>query len=130
MLIIPILRYVLLFYTAQVNSCLTPPLNQLAKLMYSTKHLGVQLDLRTYTVIIMEEENNIIYHSHLIDTCMGMGKFFTCCSLSPGPTAETTKLSLRMMKALFTDLWYFLPLVEGSVCVLFPSKAGQQPEAH
>ena len=33
--------------------------------------------------------------------------------------AETmNKLSLQMKTALFTDLWYFLPLVEGSVCML------------
>ena len=42
--------------------------------------------------------------------------------------AETTnKLSLRMKMALFTNLRYFLPLVEGSVCVLVPSKARNRP---
>ena len=46
--------------------------------------------------------------------------------------AETTnKFSLRMKTALFTNLRYFLPLVEGLVHVLVLSKleTGQQPEA-
>ena len=42
--------------------------------------------------------------------------------------AETTnKLSLRMKTALFTDLRYFLPLVEGLVHMLVPSKARNRP---
>ena len=42
--------------------------------------------------------------------------------------AETTnKLSIQMKTALFTNLQYFLPLVEGSVCVLVPSKARNRP---
>ena len=44
--------------------------------------------------------------------------------------AETTnKLSLWMKTALFTDLRYFLPLVEGSVRMLVPSKARNRPAA-
>ena len=44
--------------------------------------------------------------------------------------AETTnKLSLRMKTELFTDLRYFLPLVEGSVRVLVASKARNRPAA-
>ena len=42
--------------------------------------------------------------------------------------AETTfKLLLWMKTALYTDLRYFLPLVEGSVRMLVPSKAGNRP---
>ena len=46
-------------------------------------------------------------------------------------TAETTnKLSFRIKTALFTDLRYFLPLVEGS-CWFHPKlETGLQPEAH
>ena len=47
--------------------------------------------------------------------------------------AETTnKLSIRMKTALFTDLQYFLSLVEGSVRMLVPSKleTGLHPVAH
>ena len=47
--------------------------------------------------------------------------------------AETTnKLSLRVKTAFFTNLRYILPLVEGSVRVLVPSKLEtcQQPEAY
>ena len=45
-------------------------------------------------------------------------------------TAETTnKLSLGMKMALFTDLRYFLTLVEGSVRMLVPSKARNRPAA-
>ena len=44
--------------------------------------------------------------------------------------AETmNKLSLQMKTALYTNLWYFLPLVEGSVCVLVLSKARNRPVA-
>ena len=44
--------------------------------------------------------------------------------------AETTfKLLLWMKKALYTDLRYFLPLIEGSVHMLVPSKAGNRPAA-
>ena len=56
---------------------------------------------------------------------------FNCNALVA--TAETTnKLSLQMKTASFTDLRYFLPLVEGSIRVLVPSKleTGLQPEAH
>ena len=42
-------------------------------------------------------------------------------------TAETTnKHSLQIKTALFTNLWYFLPLIEGSVCMLVLSKARKQ----
>ena len=42
-------------------------------------------------------------------------------------TAETTnKLPLQIKTALFTNLWYFLLLVEGSVCMLVLSKARKQ----
>ena len=44
--------------------------------------------------------------------------------------AETTnKFSLWMKAALFTDLRYFLPLVEGLVRMLVPSKARNRPVA-
>ena len=48
--------------------------------------------------------------------------------------AETTfKLLLWMKTALYTDLRYFLPLIEGSVCMLVPRpklETSLQPEAH
>ena len=47
--------------------------------------------------------------------------------------AETkNKLSLRMKTALFSNLWYFFPLVKGLVHMLAPSEAKNwpQPEAH
>ena len=44
--------------------------------------------------------------------------------------AETTfRLLLRMKTALYTDLRYFLPLIEGLVGRLVPSKAGNRPAA-
>ena len=44
--------------------------------------------------------------------------------------AETTnKLSLRLKTALFTNLWYILPLIDESICVLVPSKARNMPVA-
>ena len=46
------------------------------------------------------------------------------------PAAETmNKLSLRMKTALFTNLLYFLPLVDGLIHMLVASKARNRPAA-
>ena len=55
-----------------------------------------------------------------------MGKYWNALIAA----AETTnKLSLWMKMALFANLQYFLPLVEGLIRVLVPSKARNKPAA-
>ena len=59
--------------------------------------------------------------------CVLMGKVYWNALVA---AAETTfKLLLWMTTALYTDLQYFLPLIEGSVRMLVASKAGNRPAA-